>query len=678
MGLKSFIKKFSKSEKSNTSGETQANSEWDSLAEMAQSAETQQAPEIDTSSPSYQRRLREKGIDSKGNYIFADAETAQKGFADIESNFVGTGKDSYWRDQIVFVSEGDFRELQDSPLVEAGIKSDRKMNEETAIRAISNEYFFQKAQDIISGKIDIFQQWVCLEAPDSSGGTYLDVVSITHSEIGSPAQLVRTLDQLQADGKLPDLNDTESQRLAELREATSVDAFHEYCSQNELHETMDGKDFVFDGNEVFDYFDCTDEEFLDKLNQGASVSGASMPELAKFLDDHSKLFDDKFCLPQNVREHMSDFRRVIDHKYINQLLETNEPMLEKAKLSPELHDAIVEGLPEDGTNLEKALYTYIKICKLLSYDDRFLAGKDGEELKDQHNSIDYLETITPENNRAVCWELNMILGKMLSEYGVNFETSYYDITGQKQKDGSYGTHHANLRFRCDDIIVGADMVKQVYKSDLIAAKTNAPLGGLRIMSSDYGARKRFDDAYEKMYALIQEQESESGKDPEAEKQHRIDESLREYAESQGGYEQISLQEKQDILLNIVKNNRLRGTDVSVRLYQLFDAMFDKEYKQDRANISVVRRDIYREDAEDDALEDIAVETVLSFNDEGFDNSPEKTKHYYVTNKSELYEVGTDELQEVFNTEQLTIVTGMPLKPVPNIKLEGLSSLRTNE
>ena len=152
--------------------------------------------------------------------------------------------------------------------------------------------------------------------------------------------------------------------------------------------------------------------------------------------------------------------------------------------------------------------------------------------------------------------------------------------------------------------------------------------------------------------------------PEAEKQRRISEALSEYAESNGGFEQISLQEKKQTLLNILEQNGLKDLDVSVRLYQLFNSMFSKEYDMQQANISVVRRDIYDDEGEN--VIDIAVETVLSFNDTSFDANPENTKHFYVTNKSEVLEAGSEELQEVFDGEQLTIVSGMHLRPVPNI------------
>ncbi len=661
MSLRSFIKsKFAKetspAEAQDSASEEQTN-EWDSLAELAQN------PEADTNSPSYQRRLREKGLNSKGNSIFADERIVKMGMDDLNKYLAPEDRIPNWQEQFIFVSDEDFEELHASPVVEAGLINDKKINEETAIRAISNGVFFDKVQKLLNGEIPSVLQMTSREIKTYDGVTDVDTVSVTNSNIDSPAQLMRSLDKLQQDGKLEDLTETEAKRIQIIREATGPEAFRNYCEENPLTDKLDGKDVQLNGNDILSFFDQSDDDFLAALNEKGSVEGVSQAELAKFIEDHSDLFNDKFCLPDRAREHMSEYCRVINHDFINKVMETNEPLLEKTNISPELHSALTEGMPEDATNLDKALFTYIKLCKLLSYDGRYMAGYGEENLGAIHKDISYIEQITPENNRAVCYELTMILGKMLNEYGINFEVSYFDKSGHKLKDAEYGSGHANLRFRCDDMIVGADTVKEVYRSDLTAAKVGAPLSGLKLMTDNEETRARFEKSYQEMYDLISQQEKEAG-NPEAEKQRRISEALNEYAESNGGFEQISLQEKKQTLLNILEQNGLKDLDVSVRLYQLFNSMFSKEYDMQQANISVVRRDIYDDEGEN--VIDVAVETVLSFNDTSFDANPENTEHFYVTNESEVYKAESEELQEVFNDEQLTIVSGMHLRPVPNI------------
>lgn len=661
MSLKSFIKrKFAKetspAEAQDSVSEEHTN-EWDSLTELAQNSE------VDTNSPSYQRRLREKGLNSKGNSIFADERITKMGMDDLSKYPVPESRTPNCQEQFIFVSDEDFEELHASPVVEAGFKTDKKINEETAIRAISNDVFFDKVQKLLSGEIPSVSQMTSREIEGFDGRIEVDTVSVTHSSIDSPAQLMRSLDKLQQDGKLEDLTETEAKRIQIIREATGPEAFRNYCEENPLTDKLDGKDVQLNGNDILDFFNKDPDDFLAALNKKSTIDGVSEAELAKFVEDHSDLFNNKFCIPDVARENMSEYCRVINHDFINKVVETNEPLLEKTRISPELHSALVEGMPEDASNLDKALFTYIKLCKLLSYDDRYMAAYGEENLGSIHNDISYIEQITPENNRAVCYELTMILGKMLNEYGINFEVSYFDHTGQKLKNGEYGSGHANLRFRCDDMIVGADTVKEVYRSDLTASKINAPLSGLKLMTDNEETRARFEKSYQEMYNLIQQQEKEAG-NPEAEKQQRISEALDEYSEANGGFEQISLEEKKQTLLNILENNNLKNIDVSVRLYQIFKAMFSKEYDSHQANISVVRRDIYDEEGEN--VIDVAVETVLSFNDTNFFMNPDYTKHYYVTNESEVYEAKSDELQEVFDDEQLTIVSGMNLRPIPNV------------
>jgi len=267
----------------------------------------------------------------------------------------------------------------------------------------------------------------------------------------------------------------------------------------------------------------------------------------------------------------------------------------------------------------------------------------------------------------------MILGKILNENGINFEVTHFSPSGQKIQNGTYGFDHANLRFRCDDIIVGADTVKEIYHSDLTAAKHNAPLSGLRIISGSPEARESFEKSYQEMYSLIQQQEQEAG-NPEAEKMQRIDEALKEYTEANGGFEQISLEEKKSTLLGIIEQSKFEGSDASARIYQLFEAMFSEESDQEKANISIVRRDIL--DEESGNVADIAVETVLSFNEKGFNVAPDETTHYYISNEAEIFETNSSEIQEAIDTNQATIVSGVGFKPIPNVDFTQAISSRS--
>ena len=57
---------------------------------------------------------------------------------------------------------------------------------------------------------------------------------------------------------------------------------------------------------------------------------------------------------------------MIDIEAINEITETDNPNIDKIKINPELKEDIKKNMPSELTTLEKAIYTYIKLCKILT------------------------------------------------------------------------------------------------------------------------------------------------------------------------------------------------------------------------------------------------------------------------------------------------------------------------
>ena len=78
------------------------------------------------------------------------------------------------------------------------------------------------------------------------------------------------------------------------------------------------------------------------------------------------------------------------------------------KIDSDLEQAIIEGMPEDVTELEKAIYIYIKMCKLLTYDDEYYAVNQTGIATVKRRNIDFVSSITLKNNKVVCFIKEMV------------------------------------------------------------------------------------------------------------------------------------------------------------------------------------------------------------------------------------------------------------------------------
>jgi len=83
---------------------------------------------------------------------------------------------------------------------------------------------------------------------------------------------------------------------------------------------------------------------------------------------------------------------------------------------------ILDGVDESWSAKEKARYIYYQLCKLISYDRRFMFGTNEEEMKDiYYRDIDI---DSEESPAVVCNSVNGAYLKLLSRVGVRAEKIY--------------------------------------------------------------------------------------------------------------------------------------------------------------------------------------------------------------------------------------------------------------
>ena len=86
----------------------------------------------------------------------------------------------------------------------------------------------------------------------------------------------------------------------------------------------------------------------------------------------------------------------IDIEAINKVLKTDP--LPKVSISNSLKQEILKDIPKSYKKLDIATYIYIKLCKILSYDEEYLVNNQRGSVLDKHVKIDNIKNITIKNN----------------------------------------------------------------------------------------------------------------------------------------------------------------------------------------------------------------------------------------------------------------------------------------
>lgn len=341
----------------------------------------------------------------------------------------------------------------------------------------------------------------------------------------------------------------------------------------------------------------------------------------------------------------------VDIYAINKLLETSDVMHKDVIINEKLYNYILEKMPINLTNLEKAIYIYIKMCKCLTYDEQYFVSNQKGYAAVKHMNIDYINSISPDNNNIVCYEFNLIYAKFLSTLGINF-----DIRDFSLNDDIYGDGHANLRFRYDKYIVIADSVISILKSDLTYAKINKPLKGLKCVNNNLNTVNSFNDIINKVYEIVKK---------ETNKEIIFNDVVNEYELLTDNIKCIDIKEKLSILLSKLSISNLSSIDYYSYAIELREILFNKEERKE--NISFVIVSNYNTSSSKFGKEAYFIITV---NEYGFSNDS-SSNIYYRLDENGISTIDKDEINKAFISGKLSYISGNDLR-VPGLYDKGVS------
>ena len=381
-----------------------------------------------------------------------------------------------------------------------------------------------------------------------------------------------------------------------------------------IQAKVDGITYNIPANKIIEFLELdtkTLDDYINTPNRKGSISKEAFLYIVRRFIIREELMDN-FIFPKNIEKRITDIvnYEILDFESQNTYLSDENSLTSKTNLNPELIEAITKDIPANYSTLEKAIYIYIKMCKILSYNDEFFAAKQRGLAAEKHRMIDYIETISPQFPEVVCYEFNAIYAKMLHSLGINFQRECFSWKNK------YGDGHENLSFRVGKYIIEADSSRHILTGDLFNAKVGNSIKGLKCRNQNFDTYMDFDEILRKVY-----------KDIKKEDKSTFSEALKEYEELTNAKQaHIPFNTRFDIFLEKIRTSSFNGLNIMSYILRLVNVLFTEEEREHYIDFEIIRDNNPKD-------EDKIVATcgIITMNEKGILKDEEHNKYYIYIN-----------------------------------------------
>lgn len=381
-----------------------------------------------------------------------------------------------------------------------------------------------------------------------------------------------------------------------------------------IQAKVDGITYNIPANKIVELLELdtkTLDDYINTPNRKGSISKEAFLYIVRRFIIREELMDN-FIFPENIEKRITDIvnYEILDFESQNTYLSDGNSLTSKTNLNPELIEAITKDIPANYSTLEKAIFIYIKMCKILSYNDEFFAAKQRGLAAEKHRMIDYIETISPQFPEVVCYEFNAIYAKMLHSLGINFQRECFSWKNK------YGDGHENLSFRVGKYIIEADSSRQILTGDLFNAKVGNSIKGLKCRNQNFDTYMDFDEILRKVY-----------KDIKKEDKSTFSEALKEYEELTNAKQaHISFNTRFDLFLEKIRTSSFNGLNIMSYILRLVNVLFTEEEREHYIDFEIIRDNNPKD-------EDKIVATcgIITMNEKGILKDEEHNKYYIYIN-----------------------------------------------
>lgn len=424
--------------------------------------------------------------------------------------------------------------------------------------------------------------------------------------------------------------------------------------------SIDNEKFTVKSKDLLDFITFGYKEYnLKSCKTINNIDKNKFFYIVKHFSNNCQL-NDKYIFSDSTKALMND---IIVDKYantypINRILNTCDNNLFDTFISQDLMDEIYKDMPKNYNTLQKAIYTYIKLCKVLTYDAEFYASNQRGSIAREHQNIERLASITSQNPKIVCYEFTQIYAKMLNILGINYEIN--------ERSEEYGDSHTNLTFRVEDYIIFADSVTSILGGDLYNAKINNDLVGLICKNKNEQMVKNYRKQYKKIYTDIIEKE-EIKKSDEA-----VFEEFLDMFDTLCETEKVDFAKKISVFEKQSKNIDLPDIEKMTYLMRLSKAVFENEASKNQFEVTIVSQKV---------INGFNITTapmlVFSFNDKSFKENQDGTYYKILDSQNKLVTIPKQDLINGFSCGTYKYITSgvKNLHTLPGLEMEGAGNVR---
>lgn len=521
---------------------------------------------------------------------------------------------------------------------------------------VSDDRYYEYLMRMISTRAPYGFQ-VCYQIGGDTTGT----ISVNFANVSE------SLKQLSNAGAFEG-NETATQRVAEVAQLTSAEQMRLDYRGSTYRATIGDALCEIPADELVGLL-LADEDDYRKFLENSESFGLQREQIAyaltKFVSGND-LFA-RYAVPDNILKRYQTLASYeqIDFEAVGQYAATdeNEPA-QQAVMNDELHGMIVEGMPTDLSDVERAMYVYIKMCRILSYDPEYYAVDQKGPATQKFQNIARIGTITPENNQVVCFEFNALFEKMLDELGIPYETRYGEASKPNQwfvTAGYYGEGHEYCQCRIGNFIVAFDSVTSILGGDLSSAKLGQGLQGMICRNKNGRTQQEFQAAAARAYqevARTEGQEQSRSADDSAFRQAAT--MYREIA-NVGAGQAASFEDRMTRWADALSRQRLAPMDALSYALSLRRVGFTEDQRRDNFSLTIVRENRQGGEATTPIM-------VLAVNPQGFNASGNDSTYFVLTPQGEMTPMSVDELRRRFDDKQYEYLEGPEAHTIPGVAL----------
>lgn len=213
----------------------------------------------------------------------------------------------------------------------------------------------------------------------------------------------------------------------------------------------------------------------------------------------------------NYLKAYDEFFNGLDQDMINNI--TSNQTKHSFEINADIKNFILKDMPSDLTKLEKAIYIYSKLCKILDYDMEYYNDNANKKFVAEESISD----VDLSNNNVVCYTFSYIYSGLLREIGID------QIKEAKINKGEFVNKHASVEFVVDNIVIMADSTHAGAEiGDLTTLKVENKINGLRCSQFNIEKQNKVNQAKKKVEMILEKEKTDEETNYFLPSQERLD------------------------------------------------------------------------------------------------------------------------------------------------------------